>query len=417
MKKIVWVLFLSFLMSLMAIYAQTDLETSFEEDIKKITTFTSYGVTQTYLRALQDKYKNGTPLQKLRIVDRLFVYSSLYERYDECVKLIPEYMEAAQMVSKSDYFSVCRRIIVGYEYYYADYPDMIIEIAQKSLKLYSNKLPVPVLQKKYISEERWKQFLNSGSVVTQLNTSLGWGYYYKKNYSKALKYWPEIENRYLLLHKGAAFFELQKYEKAFRLIYLAKYYYDLDVKKYPEGLEEYYTKTLAKLPKNFNIEQEKTAVESNVKQTLLTTLSQYEKKQNGIPFALDIINGESVSLESLQGKVVVLNLWSEGCGYCISEIPVLSKLHKEYADKGVVIIGANIGRKYSVDDLAMLKEKYGLEHPIANMAKELSDTFFDDGIPQTYIYDKNGQLRYYVLGFSNGGYIVFKAQIDTLLAE
>lgn len=416
MKKIICVLLLSFLMSLMAVYAQTDLETPFEEDMQVLYSMNSQEEVLVYSEELLKKYINDDSFKVMQIANRLFISSVLLERHDKLTMIIPIYTKAAKEVSQSDYFDVCMNIAGILSNRTDKYPDSIIFHAKQALKVYSKDLPVPMRQKKHLTEDKWKDNLNR-YYLDSLNTSLGWGYYYKKNYSKALKYWPESQKRGFLLHKGIANFEIKKYVKAFQLIYTSKYYYDLDLMKYPEGLEEYYTKTLEKLPKKFDVDKEKAAIESDVKKTLLATLPQYEKKQDGIPFSLDIINGDRVSLESLKGKVVVLNLWSESCSYCKSEIPVLSKLHKEYADKGVVIIGANIGRKYSVDDVAMLKEKYGLEHPIANMSKELRDTFSADGIPQTYMYDKNGQLRYYVLGFKNGGYIVFKAQIDTLLAE
>src|SRR5258708_7362537 len=45
-------------------------------------------------------------------------------------------------------------------------------------------------------------------------------------------------------------------------------------------------------------------------------------------FALRDLSGVTVSLESLRGKVVVLNFWTKTCGPCLEEMPELAELAK-----------------------------------------------------------------------------------------
>ncbi len=54
------------------------------------------------------------------------------------------------------------------------------------------------------------------------------------------------------------------------------------------------------------------------------------------------LNGDTVSLASLRGDVVLLNVWASWCTGCKLEIPELKRLQRLYADSGLRIIGVNI---------------------------------------------------------------------------
>jgi thiol-disulfide isomerase/thioredoxin len=60
-------------------------------------------------------------------------------------------------------------------------------------------------------------------------------------------------------------------------------------------------------------------------------------------FALKDMRGNAVSLESLRGKVVVLNFWTKTCGPCLEEMPELAELAKVVADrKDVVVLAVSV---------------------------------------------------------------------------
>jgi len=62
-------------------------------------------------------------------------------------------------------------------------------------------------------------------------------------------------------------------------------------------------------------------------------------------FSLKDIHGATVTLDSLRGKVVVLNFWSKTCGPCLEEMPELAELTKIVRDRSDVVVLA-----VSVDD-------------------------------------------------------------------
>ena len=58
-------------------------------------------------------------------------------------------------------------------------------------------------------------------------------------------------------------------------------------------------------------------------------------------FALEDLNGKKVSLDSLQGKAVLINFWATWCGPCKIETPWLVDLRGRYASQGFEILGVS----------------------------------------------------------------------------
>jgi thiol-disulfide isomerase/thioredoxin len=61
-----------------------------------------------------------------------------------------------------------------------------------------------------------------------------------------------------------------------------------------------------------------------------------------IDFTYPDIEGKEVSLSSLQGKLVYVDVWATWCGPCIGEIPSLQKLEEEYHDKNLTFLSVSI---------------------------------------------------------------------------
>jgi len=87
------------------------------------------------------------------------------------------------------------------------------------------------------------------------------------------------------------------------------------------------------------------------------------------PDGLEWINaGAPVTLDSLKGKVVLLDFWTYGCINCIHIIPDLERLEAEYPDE-LVVIGVHSAKFANESDTNQLREivqRYGLEHPVVN---------------------------------------------------
>src|ERR1700693_2567096 len=56
-------------------------------------------------------------------------------------------------------------------------------------------------------------------------------------------------------------------------------------------------------------------------------------------FSLTSLEGKEVKLSQFKGKVVLLNFWATWCIPCRSEMPTIELLHREYKDKGLIVLG------------------------------------------------------------------------------
>ncbi len=108
-------------------------------------------------------------------------------------------------------------------------------------------------------------------------------------------------------------------------------------------------------------------------------------------FKLQDLSGKIHQLSDYKGKVVVLNFWASWCGPCIQEMPALSELQKNYADKGLKVISI------AVDDqketLLDVKTKVNIDFPVLLDSKsEIKNKYKISGFPETFIINREGKL-------------------------
>ena len=62
-------------------------------------------------------------------------------------------------------------------------------------------------------------------------------------------------------------------------------------------------------------------------------------------FLLPAVDGSMVRLSDHSGKVIIVDFWATWCPPCLEMIPVLSKLHKNFKDEGLVVLGISLDRE------------------------------------------------------------------------
>ncbi|WP_185217246.1 TlpA family protein disulfide reductase [Sphingobacterium mizutaii] len=114
-------------------------------------------------------------------------------------------------------------------------------------------------------------------------------------------------------------------------------------------------------------------------------------KQNDLKASFTNINGETVALSDLKGKVVVMNFWATWCPPCIAEMPSLQKLHEELkSEKDIVFMAIEVDQDIDKAAKFMAKNKYTL--PLYTVGSELPEELMSNSIPMTVILAKNGDI-------------------------
>ncbi|SHH77870.1 TlpA family protein disulfide reductase [Flavobacterium johnsoniae] len=102
-------------------------------------------------------------------------------------------------------------------------------------------------------------------------------------------------------------------------------------------------------------------------------------------------NGKTISLKSLKGKVVFINLWATWCPPCIQEMPSINELWKTFKDnKDLVFLMIYVDGKIEKSKEWMKSKKFDL--PVYVPDGEIPRELFSGSIPTTIIVDKQNNI-------------------------
>ena len=104
-------------------------------------------------------------------------------------------------------------------------------------------------------------------------------------------------------------------------------------------------------------------------------------------------DGSAVELARFRGQVVFLNFWATTCIPCRKEIPDLGKLAEKMAGLPFVILAVTTDKSWADVDAMFPEKPKGIELALDPSGGEIKRLFGTDKIPESYIIDKNGQLR------------------------
>ena len=132
-------------------------------------------------------------------------------------------------------------------------------------------------------------------------------------------------------------------------------------------------------------------------------------------FTVTTFAGSPLSLESLRGKVVMLNFWASWCvPACYEQAPALERTWREYKDKGVVVVGIDIQDR---DEAAQtFLAEFGHSFPNApDPAGRIAVDYGVYGVPETFFIDRKGRVRFKQVGALTDE--LARQRLDTLLKE
>lgn len=112
------------------------------------------------------------------------------------------------------------------------------------------------------------------------------------------------------------------------------------------------------------------------------------------PFAVTTLRGQHVSLDGLQGKVVLIDFWATWCGPCLEALPHIQEIARKFQGQPLVILSVSLDEdeakwKNFVAKHNMTWYQYrdgGFHGPLATL-------FAVNAIPHTFTIDPDGVLR------------------------
>jgi peroxiredoxin len=110
------------------------------------------------------------------------------------------------------------------------------------------------------------------------------------------------------------------------------------------------------------------------------------------------LGGEKIALDSLRGKVVLVNFWATSCPGCIHEMPDLVKTHQKFSARGFETVA--VAMSYDPPEyVRQFSERNGLPFKVAiDTDGSAAQAFGARVTPTTFIIDKQGQIVQRIVG-------------------
>ena len=131
------------------------------------------------------------------------------------------------------------------------------------------------------------------------------------------------------------------------------------------------------------------------------------------------LNSDPLTLEELQGRVVLVDFWTYSCINCLRTLPFLRDWNGKYASRGLTIVGVHSPEFNFEKDEANVREALTREQvawPVA-MDNDFATwrAYRNRWWPNKFLIDENGTVRYNHIG--EGAYEETEHQIRALLTE
>ena len=128
--------------------------------------------------------------------------------------------------------------------------------------------------------------------------------------------------------------------------------------------------------------------------------------------------GDSVSLASLRGQVVLLNLWATWCVPCQTETPYLQSIFERYRERGLEVVGVSQDVGDAAGDVEDFVAEYGVTYTILHDPQTRAlDLFRVIGLPGSFLIDRDGVLRWMQYGPIVESDLTFVQALEDALAR
>jgi len=112
------------------------------------------------------------------------------------------------------------------------------------------------------------------------------------------------------------------------------------------------------------------------------------------PFEVTTVDGQQISLDGLQGKVVLIDFWATWCGPCREALPHMKDIAKKFQEQPLVIIGVSLDdNEQRWKDFITKNQMTWPQYRDGGFTGPVSKLFGVEAIPHTFTIDTDGVLQ------------------------
>lgn len=132
-------------------------------------------------------------------------------------------------------------------------------------------------------------------------------------------------------------------------------------------------------------------------------------------FTLATLDGDSISLRDLRGRVVLVNFWASWCPPCRIEMPGFERIYRDRAGDGFMILGIATDVHATASIRAFLDE-HDITYPtLLATPAVVRDYGGINALPESFLIDRDGRIRHRVIGYFAEP--ALRAAVNRLLEE
>ena len=123
------------------------------------------------------------------------------------------------------------------------------------------------------------------------------------------------------------------------------------------------------------------------------------------PFSLTTLDGRRISMDSLAGKVVLIDFWATWCGSCVAEFADIQDTFRMYSDRDLSLVTVSVNMPdEQASVLRFLEKKHATSRNLLFSSadtvdlQQAFDPAWDSAVPYTILLSADGKVLYKQLG-------------------
>ena len=130
------------------------------------------------------------------------------------------------------------------------------------------------------------------------------------------------------------------------------------------------------------------------------------------------MEGKTIDLASLRGKVIVVNFWATWCPPCRREFPSMERLRQKLVGKPLVILAVNEGENVeTIEQFTSQLDEQSNFPILLDLEGEAMAFWPVRGLPTSFIVDKRGRMAYRAIGGREFDHPEIVRSIELLIGE